>query len=202
MACVAGNPFGGKEAGRNGKKLATANLGPEMERPPGRDGIGTARILVLGIGNPIRRDDGAGLHVVRRLRQEGLPPGVDALEVIGGWTALLDRLGECDRLIVVDAVDAGLPAGSVVDLDPAATRPGAKSPLAGGHSLDLGEALALAGTLGLPRPSTVRVVGIQAEDLSSFSEECSPSVAASIGEACARVRSLLAEMGRGRRLDP
>jgi hydrogenase maturation protease len=162
-----------------------------MESPPDRDRVDTARVLVLGIGNPLRRDDGIGLHVVRRLRKEGLPPGVGVAELSGGWTALLDRLGGCDRLIVVDAADVGLPAGSVVELDPAAIRSGAKSSLAGGHFLDLGETLALAETVGLPRPSSVRVVGIQVADTSTFSEECSPPVAAAIGEACTRVRTLL-----------
>jgi hydrogenase maturation protease len=162
-----------------------------MESPPDQDGVNTARVLVLGIGNPLRCDDGVAIHVVRRLREEGLPPGIGLAELSGGWTALLDRFGECDRLIVVDAADIGLPAGSVVELDPAAIRSGAKSSLAGGHFLDLGEALALAETVGLPRPSSVRVLGIQIADTSTFSEECSPAVAAAIGEACARVRSLL-----------
>jgi hydrogenase maturation protease len=162
-----------------------------MESPPDQDGVDIARVLVLGIGNPLRCDDGVGIHVIRRLREEGLPPGVGMAELSGGWTALLDRLGECDRLIVVDAADIGLPAGSVVELDPAAIRSGAKSSLAGSHFLDLGEALALAETVGLPRPSSVRVLGIQIADTSTFSEECSPAVAAAIGEACARVRSLL-----------
>lgn len=162
-----------------------------MESPLDRDSVDTGRVLVLGIGNPLRRDDGVGLHVVRRLREEGLPPGVGVAELSGDWTALLDRFGGCDRLIVVDAADIGLPAGSVVDLDPAAIRSGAKSSLAGGHFLDLSEALALAETVGLPRPSSVRVVAIQVADTSTFSEECSPAVAASIEAACARVRSLL-----------
>jgi hydrogenase maturation protease len=173
-----------------------------MESPPDRDRVDTARVLVLGIGNPLRRDDGIGLHVVRRLRKEGLPPGVGVAELSGGWTALLDRLGGCDRLIVVDAADVGLPAGSVVELDPAAIRSGAKSSLAGGHFLDLGETLALAETVGLPRPSSVRVVGIQVADTSTFSEECSPPVAAAIGEACTRVRSLLEEGDRAPRAVP
>jgi hydrogenase maturation protease len=97
---------------------------------------------------------------------------------------------------VVDAAEVGLPPGSIVDLDPAAIRSGAKSSLAGGHFLDLREALALAETVGLPRPSIVRVLGIQAADTSSLSEECSPRVAAAIGEACARVRRLIEDDAR------
>jgi hydrogenase maturation protease len=144
----------------------------------------------------MRRDDAVGLLVVRRLLGEGLPSGVGAAEVTGGGTALLDRLGDCDRLIVVDAMDdreAGLLPGSVVELDPASTRSGAKSPLAGGHFLDVGEALALAEAVGLPRPRSVRVLGIQVADVAGFSEECSPEIAAAVGAACARVRDILEE---------
>jgi hydrogenase maturation protease len=174
---------------------ASSNL-PGMKSPPGQGGAVRPRVLVLGIGNPLRSDDGAGLHVVRRLLREGLPAGVCASELTGGWTSLLDRLGACDRLIVVDAADVGLPPGSIVDLDPAAIRSGAKSSLAGGHFLDLREALALADTVGLPRPSVVRVLGIQAADTVSLSEECSPEVTAAIGAACARVRKLIEDDDR------
>ena len=155
---------------------------------------GRARVLVVGLGNAMRRDDAAGLLVVRRLLEEGLPEGVRATEAAGGGAALLDRLGECEGLVVVDAVDAGRPPGSGVEHDLSEVRSASAGPLSGGHVLDVGEALALAGAAGLPRPVRVRVVGIQAADAVTFSAECSPAVGAAIGPACERVRRLIVDM--------
>jgi hydrogenase maturation protease len=171
-----------------------------MDSRSGHGEGGTERILILGLGNSMRRDDAVGLLVVRRLLAEGLPRDVGAAEVTGGGTSLLDRLGDCDRLIVVDALDdreAGHLPGSVVELDPASIRSAAESSLAGGHLLGVGDALALAEAVGLPRPVRVRVIGVQVADAASFSEECSPPVAAAVATACARIREMLAERGPG-----
>ena len=145
-------------------------------------------ILLVGVGNASRRDDGVGIHVVRRLREEGLPEGCEAVELHGGWLGLVDHLGSSSRLVVVDACDLGLAPGSVVEIDlrslgsPGGTPPGT------GHALGLSDVLSLAEEAGLPAPSGVRLFGIQVSDVEAWSEECSPPVAAALGEACAVVR--------------
>lgn len=65
--------------------------------------------LVIGIGNNLLTDDGAGVHVIDRLREAGLPEHV---ELVDGGTlgfALLEQVESAHRLIVVDAaqLDAG-----------------------------------------------------------------------------------------------
>ena len=77
---------------------------------------GSALTLLVGVGNPIRGDDGVGVHVVRRLRERGLPDGCVAEELHGGWLNLLDRLHRFRRVVVVDALDAGLEPGTVVEV--------------------------------------------------------------------------------------
>jgi len=140
----------------------------------------------------MRTDDGAGLQAVRRLRLEGLPPGVEAEELRGGWSDLLVRLGSFERVVIVDAMDAGEAPGTVREIDPAVAGSGDGARLAGGHLLGLAEVLALAEALGLPRPAELRVIGIQVEDAASISDRCTPAVEAAIAPACAWVRRIIA----------
>jgi hydrogenase maturation protease len=70
-------------------------------------------VLVLGVGNDLMRDDGAGTEVARRLQAEDLGPGV---EVIAGGVAGLDLIFDLEgraRAILVDAAHMGLAPGDV-----------------------------------------------------------------------------------------
>ena len=74
-------------------------------------------ILVVGIGNTIMRDDGAGPRVIARLRARfSFPPDVELVECETSAVDLLSRLERVKRLILVDAVETGGPPGSMVRL--------------------------------------------------------------------------------------
>jgi hydrogenase maturation protease len=82
--------------------------------------MNTARrgTAVIGIGNVVLSDDGLGVHAVRRLRE--LHDFGDAVELIEGGTAgllLLPHLADARRAIIVDAIDAGAPAGTLVRIE-------------------------------------------------------------------------------------
>ena len=147
------------------------------------------RTLLIGVGAPLRGDDGVGLHVVRRLQARGLPPGWTAAEVRGDWLALVDRLQGVERLVVVDAWAGDEAPGTIVEWA-APTAADARATPALGHGVGLVELLDLARLLGIAGPIETRIFGIQVGDLSRYSEECSPEVAAAIDEACARVLAL------------
>ena len=76
------------------------------------------RVVVLGLGNLVLRDEGVGVHVVHRLAEMELPAGVEVLD--GGTTPLeaLSRVEDVRRLIVVDAMEAEGPPGAVHALTP------------------------------------------------------------------------------------
>ncbi len=78
-----------------------------------RQGTGAARVLILGLGNIRRGDDGAGAHVIRRLRLEPPIPGVELHEAAGHALRALPALNDVRALIVVDAARDLLPAGTV-----------------------------------------------------------------------------------------
>ena len=149
-------------------------------------------ILVAGVGNRDRRDDGAGLEVVRRaaLRMEpgsGSPRFLEvpeALELLDLW----ERSCSC---LVVDAVRTGAPPGTVHSIDigsspPPWTRGGST------HGLGVAEALLLAQRLGRA-PDRVLLVGIEGAEF-GHGVGLSPEVERAVGPAAGRVWELLEEL--------
>jgi hydrogenase maturation protease len=126
-------------------------------------GPGREPVVVIGIGNEFRRDDGAGPAVVGRLR--GLvPPGVELVIADGEPTRLLEAWTGATLAVVVDAVRAepahpGRVHRFVVE------RPGAGvAQTASSHGFGLDDAIALA--LVLDRmPGRLIVHAIEAGDL-------------------------------------
>jgi len=155
------------------------------------------RTCVLGLGNGILRDDGAGLAVVAALEQAlagGRPdPGIDVVTSATAGFTLLDLLAGYERAVIVDAVDLpGLAPGQLVELDPAGAP--ASTRLRAVHEVDLATALALGRELGMAMPAEVLVFGIQGVDLRTFGEELTPAVAAAVPAA---VTTILARLGLG-----
>lgn len=75
-------------------------------------------IAVVGVGNLLLSDDGIGIHAVRRLRSESRVES--AARLIDGGTVGTNLLAEicgCEKLLIVDAVDANLPPGTTIRMD-------------------------------------------------------------------------------------
>ena len=119
------------------------------------------RTIVLGLGNELLADDGAGLLAARALRKE-LGDAADVVECDVSGMALLEILSGYDRAFIIDTICRGAqPPGTVVEL--AADELGsviAPSP----HYAGLPEVMAVAKELGLPFPSEIRVFAIEALD--------------------------------------
>lgn len=73
-------------------------------------------VLVIGVGNIFRGDDGVGPAVAARLRELALP-GVTVLEQSGEGTSLIAAWENAAYVIVVDAVQSGAKPGTVHRLD-------------------------------------------------------------------------------------
>jgi hydrogenase maturation protease len=80
----------------------------------------TTRVLVAGIGNIFLGDDGFGVEVARRLRDEPLPDGVDVADFGIRGVHLAYELAEAryDAVILVDAVPRGEPPGTLFVIEP------------------------------------------------------------------------------------
>src|SRR5262245_64122763 len=86
------------------------------------------RVLIAGVGNVLRGDDGFGVEALRRLEEAGPHPGVTFFESgIGGVALVQQLLDGYDALIILDALDRGAAPGTVLVLQPNAPAPGASS---------------------------------------------------------------------------
>jgi hydrogenase maturation protease len=122
-------------------------------------------ILILGVGNLLRKDDGVGVQAVQRLQRLTLPGGVT---VVDGGTAdvgLLDLLEGYERAVIIDAADMNLQPGSVVKFRPEATQFRSPELRPSMHSADVAGVLELARVLGKPLPELV-IIGVQPRDTS------------------------------------
>jgi len=150
---------------------------------------------VLGLGNPILRDDAVGLRVAREVRQRLTPEAqaaadVDVREAEVAGFALLDLLADRSLAILVDAIQhPDLPPGSLLLLSPEKLLPTAR--LTTAHQIDLPTALGLGDSLGLPMPSTVYILVVVVQDSETFGETMTPAVAAAVAPAAEQVLSLL-----------
>lgn len=75
----------------------------------------TSRTVVVGTGNLVRTDDGLGVHAIKRLQTDPRVPR-DITLIDGGTCGieLLAYLHDSSRLLLLDAVDVGKQAGTLV----------------------------------------------------------------------------------------
>jgi hydrogenase maturation protease len=132
------------------------------------------KTLVLGLGNPILSDDSAGYRVAMELQRLDIP-NVDIQEAAIAGLDFLDALTGYDRTIIIDAIQTGKgEPGQIYRFGPdilANTRH-AGAP----HDVNLATALELGKKLKLALPREITIFAIEAEDVTSFSEECTPRV--------------------------
>jgi hydrogenase maturation protease len=149
------------------------------------------KTLILGLGNPILSDDGVGCRVAAALKDRLAGREVDVLEAGVAGLDSLDLLAGYDRAIIIDAIQtaSGTP-GRISRLETealAATRHSGTP-----HDVNLATALELGRRLGLPLPEQIIIFAIEALDVTSFGETCTPAVAAAV-PAC--VEMVVRELG-------
>jgi len=62
------------------------------------------RKAIIGIGNPLRGDDGIGLIILEELKKRNVPAGFSLLDGGTGGMKLLHVLKDFDEVIIIDAV--------------------------------------------------------------------------------------------------
>ena len=151
------------------------------------------KILVLGVGNILLRDEGIGVKIVQKLQTEySFSPNVEFMD--GGTLGLrlLDPIAQADHVIVVDAVQNGQAPGTLYQLpaEELEKRVTFKNSL---HQLDLVETLAYAEVLG-HRPSAI-IIGIEPADISPWGTELTQVVENRLDELCSMVLSEIERAG-------
>ena len=145
------------------------------------------KTLIAGFGNVLRRDDGFGVEVIRRLEQEGVGKDVTLLEVgTGGIRLAQELLTPYDRLIIVDAMNRGRPPGSVTVL---AVDDVERVREVDMHAAEPSRALALARAL-CALPPEILMVSCEPAEMDELSMELTGAVQAGVDQALTEIRRL------------
>lgn len=153
-----------------------------------------AKTLIIGLGNPLVSDDSVGLRVAAELRRQLVGrDDVEVTEDYWGGLRLMERMIGYERAIVVDAINTGASPGTIHHLTTGSI---ATQKSASAHDVSLPTALAFGRQAGakLPEDRNVSLLGIEAQDLVNFSEQCTPAVAAAIPRAVREVLQILESM--------
>ncbi|MEF8792439.1 hydrogenase maturation protease [Thiohalorhabdus sp.] len=145
--------------------------------------------LILGLGNSLREDEGAGLHVIRYLESDSdLPSGVRLMDGGTGGLHLVGEVADSRELVVVDAAELGAEPGTVrllahAELDGFVNRPSGWNV----HDVGLPDLFAAAALMPEGLPERRAVVAVQPASF-SWSERPSAPVTAAVPEAARLVR--------------
>jgi hydrogenase maturation protease len=164
-------------------------LSPAMEDLRLRSRRGP-RIVIVGLGNLLLRDDGVGVHAVHEL-QKAPPPGVQVVEV---GTAILDALHLfewADRVLAIDAMQAGGPAGTLYSLRASDVED--RSPKASLHELSLLAALRF---LADARRPPIVILGVEPAVI-DYGLDLSPEVQSALPVLVQSVREIVDAWQRG-----
>lgn len=133
--------------------------------------VRSQRILVAGVGNVLRGDDGFGPAVTELLT--GLPEGVDVIETGTGGIALLQEIMVgCSGLILIDAVERGAEPGTLFYIEPEVEN-GVHVPDI--HLANPARVLSMAKTMGV-LPERVVIIGCQPLDTEELCQGLSSPV--------------------------
>ncbi len=146
------------------------------------------RTVVIGVGNPFRRDDGVGRHVARRLAEE-TPPQIAVHESTGEALSLMELWGDADRVFLIDATEANGHPGTVFRHDASAQPLPSDSFHTSTHAFSVAEAVEMARSLGMLPPRVI-VYGVEGADF-DHGDGLSPEVERGAGEVLLRIRNEL-----------
>ncbi len=141
------------------------------------------RTIIIGLGNPILSDDRAGLaaaQILENLLQD--QPEIDVVLDTCGGLRLMELMIGYDRALILDAMVTGAAPGTVrlLSSDSITSQRSAST-----HDVNLTTALLVGRQAGgqLPADDAIHYIGIEAEDIQNFSEQCTPHVVPAVLEA-------------------
>jgi len=150
-------------------------------------------VVVLGMGNPLLCDDSIGLHVLQCARRElsGME-GVWFKENFSGGLDLLYDVMDFDQAIIVDCIQTGnMEAGTCREFPLSALKSLSHDRLVHAHGVGLLETMEIGERLGYRMPREVVILGIEGDDLSSFSTNPTPRVGQCVAAAIELIQKRL-----------
>jgi hydrogenase maturation protease len=138
------------------------------------------KVTVLGIGNILLQDEGVGVHLIQELADKINDAGIDLID--GGTSPDIPYMvrDDTDKLIVLDAVDAGDEPGAIYRFTPEDIEQNAASPISL-HEIGVLESLRLM-ALENKKPKSTIIIGIQPKTI-DYGMELSPEVEKKLPQA-------------------
>lgn len=132
--------------------------------------------ILIGIGNPVLSDDSVGLQVARGVATRlSANPEIAVRELYSGGISLMEAMAGYDRALIVDAMCTPRAIPGTIHFPTFdalfETRNSYSS-----HDEELTTALELGRLAGLRLPGEILISGIEAADVTSFSEQLTPEV--------------------------
>lgn len=145
--------------------------------------------VIIGLGNPLRGDDGVGVRVAQVLAMKDLPSGV---EVVDGGTqglGIVHLMEGHQRAVLVDAAEIGEAPGQFIRFTLEEAHPTGEDEHLSVHGAGLRDALLLAEALKT-LPDKVIIFGVQPANL-TWEDSLSSEVEAALP---ALVEAVMAEI--------
>ena len=149
-----------------------------------------SKSLVCGIGNPMLKDDRAGIEVAERIEQSGLAVATEIIYGVG--FEVNDKIMGYDDVIIIDAAKVGYPPGTITEVT--------IEEIFTDHNLVTSHAVTLGSTLKVgyelfpdEMPKKLRIFLIEAEDYFEFTKQCSPRVTDAIERLVELIQQYFAE---------
>lgn len=120
------------------------------------------KILIVGIGNLLCRDDGIGARVIEEMKKMRLSDQIELFDMGTSTMDLIYHLEEVNKLIVIDAIKAGGAPGTIYRMKPDDLLPSGKGPVSL-HDIGLLETLNMAKKRG-QEVDTI-VIGVEPKTL-------------------------------------
>jgi hydrogenase maturation protease len=142
------------------------------------------RVVVIGVGNLLLKDEGIGIHTIKALQETSLPQDI---KIIDGGTApdLIAYTQAGDKLIIIDAAKAGGKPGTIYRFQPRDLAPEKKRVISA-HELGVEQNLRLMALMG-NEPSEIVIIGVEPKEI-DWGTELSPELQPVIPEIIKVVR--------------
>jgi hydrogenase maturation protease len=106
------------------------------------------KILIVGMGNLIYRDEGIGVHIIQEMMKMKLPSHIELLDIGTSTMDLISYIKNVKKMIVIDAMKAGGVPGSMYRCRPEDLFPKDEKPISL-HEIGLLETLNMANKMGM-----------------------------------------------------
>lgn len=146
------------------------------------------KTLILGLGNPIRGDDGVGIRIAEKLKKQIKDENVEVKEASIGGLGILGLIQGYDRVIVIDSIQTknGRP-GQIHKLKPSDL--GSSIYTSWPHEINFTTTLSLGRKLKIQMPKVIDIYAVEIKKNITFAEECTPEISQAIPEVVHQILS-------------